>query len=190
MLTMRYQIQLPADYAMSAIEKRIAERGHLTDGLPGLAFKAYLYGAKGDEETRSASNSYAPFYLWRRAEGMRDFLSGPGFAGLCEAFGRPAVEGGLAWCGEWREDVPAARFAMVERLPLDAGLALESERAIQADWRRRQLAAPDVLAAVAGFDPAGWALTRLLLLRGLPAAMPSSGALLYRVGRISPGGRD
>jgi hypothetical protein len=43
MLTMQYRIALPADYDMAIIRKRIADRGHLTDALPQLAFKAYLY---------------------------------------------------------------------------------------------------------------------------------------------------
>lgn len=72
MIAMRYRIALPADYPMEIIERRIAERGHLTDGLPGLGLKAYLYCRAGEDG--AAANVYAPFYLWRTTEGMRDFL--------------------------------------------------------------------------------------------------------------------
>ncbi|MGD1824422.1 DUF4865 domain-containing protein [Chromobacterium violaceum] len=185
MMAMRYRIALPADYPMEIIEKRIAERGHLTDGMPGLGLKAYLYSRAG--EAGAQANAYAPFYLWRRAEGMRDFLSGPGFAALCASFGRPAVESAAAWFGEWTDDVAEARYAMVERLPLPEGMGMEAARQAQQDWRDARSAAGDALALAAAFDPASWTMVRLSLSR--KPLEPSDGGVCerYRVGRVSFG---
>ncbi|KIA79443.1 DUF4865 family protein [Chromobacterium phragmitis] len=184
MLTMQYRIVLPTDYPMAIIERRIAERGHLTDGLPGLAFKAYLYAIKG--EPGAAANAYAPFYLWRTAEGMRDFLSGPGFAALSESFGRPVVNGAVAWFGEWQGEAEAARHAVIERLPLSAVEPLAARRAAEEGWGRTRLRDENALGAASAFDPAEWSLTRILLLREAPDNL-GPGCELYRVGRVSLG---
>lgn len=52
----------------------------------------------------STVNQYAPFYLWATAAGMNDFLLGPGFAGLSNDLGRPAVR---HWTGLAFERGPA-----------------------------------------------------------------------------------
>ncbi|AOZ49797.1 DUF4865 family protein [Chromobacterium vaccinii] len=185
MIAMRYRIALPADYPMEIIERRIAERGHLTDGLPGLGLKAYLYSRAGEDG--GAANAYAPFYLWRTSEGMRDFLSGPGFAALCASFGRPAVESAFAWFGEWRGDVAEARYAMVEKLPMAASAGMDALRDVQEGWRGGEPGGGDVLAVAAAFDPASWTLVRLSLSRR-PFEPDGGGAReLYRVGRVSLG---
>ena len=77
MITMQYRIGLPADYDMDIIRRRIAERGHLTDAFPELAFKAYLYADRQSAYAARGENLYAPFYLWHSTEGMNDFLSKP-----------------------------------------------------------------------------------------------------------------
>ncbi|WP_199152955.1 DUF4865 family protein [Chromobacterium sp. ASV23] len=184
MLTMQYRIVLPTDYPMEIIERRIAERGHLTDGLSGLAFKAYLYAIKG--EPGALFNAYAPFYLWRTAEGMRDFLSGPGFAALSESFGRPIVNGAVAWFGEWKGEAEAARHAVIERLSLAAVESLAARRTAEEDWGRTRLQDANTLAAASAFDPSTWLLTRIVLLREAPDNL-ALGCEHYRVGRVSRG---
>ncbi|MFD7737514.1 DUF4865 family protein [Kitasatospora sp. NPDC059800] len=89
MHAMQYEITLPADYDLGIIRKRVADKGHLLDAHPGLGLKAYLVRERGRDG--SPVNQYAPFYLWRTAEGMNSFLWGPGFRGLSADFGRPAV---------------------------------------------------------------------------------------------------
>ncbi|WP_046155735.1 DUF4865 family protein [Chromobacterium vaccinii] len=181
MIAMRYRIALPADYPMEIIERRIAERGHLTDGLLGLGLKAYLYSRAGEDG--AAVNAYAPFYLWRTSEGMRDFLSGPGFAALCASFGRPAVESAFAWFGQWRGDVAEARYALVERLPMAASAGMDVLKAAQEGWRGGE----DVLAVAAAFDPASWTLVRLSLSRRMREPAGGGVSEFYRVGRVSLG---
>ena len=46
MLAMQYSFTLPADYDMDIIRRRVASKGPLIDGLPGLGFKAYLYARR------------------------------------------------------------------------------------------------------------------------------------------------
>ncbi|MFJ9604925.1 DUF4865 family protein [Kitasatospora sp. NPDC101176] len=103
MHAMQYEITLPADYDMGIIRKRVADRGHLLDDHPGLGLKAYLVRERGQDG--SPVNAYAPFYLWRTAEGMNGFLWGPGFRGLSADFGRPVVR---HWLGAGLVHGPAA----------------------------------------------------------------------------------
>jgi hypothetical protein len=86
---MQYDITLPADYDLDIIRHRVATRGTGTDAFPGLALKAYTVREKGVDG--SPVNQYAPFYLWAEPAGMKEFLFGPGFAGLVADFGRPPV---------------------------------------------------------------------------------------------------
>ena len=89
MYAMQYQISLPADYDMQIIRDRVTQTGHLMDGYPGLEFKAYLI----QEKTKGAPrNAYAPFYLWRDIDGMRQFCWGePGYSAIVRDFGRHPI---------------------------------------------------------------------------------------------------
>src|SRR6185437_9612548 len=107
---------LPAAYDMDVIDRRIAERGHLLDGFPGLRFKAYLSARKGKLDSRE--NLYAPFYLWAQEEGLTEFVCGPGFAGLSGDFGRPSIRTWVVWSGETHHDLREARFALRENEPI------------------------------------------------------------------------
>ncbi|WP_406087927.1 DUF4865 family protein [Kitasatospora purpeofusca] len=103
MHAMQYEITLPADYDMRTVHRRIATKGPLLDSWPGLGLKAYLVRERGLDG--SPVNQYAPFYLWRTAEGLNAFLLGPGFRALCADFGRPAVR---HWIGAGLRRGPAA----------------------------------------------------------------------------------
>lgn len=83
MLAMHYRIPLEGAGAVAAVERRARERGPLFDGMPGLAHKFFLVDP--------VQPTYATFYLWQEAEAAHAFLSGPLFAALIEAFGRPEV---------------------------------------------------------------------------------------------------
>ena len=91
MIAMQYSFLLPADYDMGIIDRRVLEKGHVLDDHAPLVFKAYGVARKGDEESRSEVNLYAPFYLWNDTEGLSSFICGPGFAGLVASFGWPTV---------------------------------------------------------------------------------------------------
>ncbi|MFI6643943.1 DUF4865 family protein [Streptomyces sp. NPDC050504] len=117
MHAMQYEITLPADYDMRIIRERVAAKGHLLDGLPGLGLKAYLVRERGDA---SPVNQYAPFYLWHDPAAMTGFLRGPGFQGLSADFGRPAVRN---WQGvgyaEGGGDASGTRTAVRRTQPVE-----------------------------------------------------------------------
>jgi len=123
MHAMQYEITLPADYDMGIIRHRVATRGARTDTFPGLGLKAYGIREKG--VNGSPVNQYAPCYLWVTNSGMNDFLLGPGFAGLCNDFGRPAVRhwNGLAFePGPEFGNLPRAASRSTQRLAAEDSL--------------------------------------------------------------------
>lgn len=83
MLAMHYAIALASADQVAAVRARVVERGPLFDGMAGLKVKLFLIDA--------ANPCYATFYLWRDASAALDFLEGPLFRALCDAFGRPEV---------------------------------------------------------------------------------------------------
>jgi hypothetical protein len=186
MIAMQYSLVLPADYDMAIIGRRIAERGHLTDGLPGLAFKAYLSAGKQDAPYRS-DNLYAPFYLWHTAEGMNDFLCGPGFEGLRQSFGRPSVNTWTVWHAGMAQEISGARHALRQTARIAPHADLAALRRSESERSSELLANRDVLATVAAFEPTSWSLVRFQLWRGMPEPPADGQVQIYRVGRVSAG---
>lgn len=175
MIAMQYRFVLPADYGMDAIRERIATRGPALDDLPGLAFKAYLYGD-------APENSYAPFYLWREAEAMHGFLNSPAFAGVARAFGWPSVRTWTPWHASVGAEVRTARHATLGETRITPYSALEELRRQEEAYARQALAL-GALAVVIGFEPVTWSVTRLCLWRDAPAER--SGEIRYQVGHVS-----
>lgn len=166
MIAMQYSFTLPADYDMAIIDRRIADKGHMTDGFPGLLFKAYLV-ARADPD-----NLYAPFYVWRHADGMNAFLTGPGFVGLTRSFGWPVVR---TW-SIWRQrigDIGRATHATRE-------ITAISPHADLAALRDAAPAADAALAEISGFEPTTWTAVRFRLW-GRPVAAGQA----YGVGHVS-----
>lgn len=181
MITMQYRIGLPADYDMDIIRRRIAERGHLTDDFPQLAFKTYLYA---DRKVTGRENLYAPFYLWQSPEGMNAFLGGAGFAGVVESFGRPIVRTWSVWRAETAPDLSAAQCATREIASIPAHAALSAVRdeenaKVQADIQR------GALAAISAFDPSQWTLMRFRLWPHAVDRPAGDDADIYAIGHIS-----
>lgn len=182
-MAMQYRIGLPADYDMAIIRRRIAERGHLTDTLDGLAFKAYLH-ANSDPTRVGSQSAYAPFYLWRKPEGMSAFLSGPGFAGVVASFGRPVVNLWSVWQAEWNDDLSLVTHATQETATISPHASLEDVR--RTEHALAQAARDEgAEAVVSAFDPTRWTLMRFALWR---SAKRVDGMLLgdaYAVGHLS-----
>ncbi|WP_405783032.1 DUF4865 family protein [Streptomyces sp. NBC_00859] len=161
MHAMQYEITLPADYDMSIIRNRVATRGHLLDGFPGLGLKAYLIRERGPH---SPVNQYAPFYLWSAPAGMNAFLWGPGFQGIVDDFGRPDVQ---HWTGLAHEEGAAStalpRTAVRRRQPLPPGTDLPSavEEAVARTARFARL--DGVVCAALAVDPRHWELVHFSL---------------------------
>jgi hypothetical protein len=180
MIAMQYRFPLPADYDMAIIDRRIADRGHLTEGFPGLLFKAYLAARKAGP---GVDNAYAPFYVWKTVEGMHAFLNGPGFAGVSDAFGRPSVATWLVWEARLADSIAQARFATVERRPIPSGTDLAALRRHEAALAADAVDCGRALAAVVGYEPGAWTLVRFRLWAREPAA--DAGVAAYAVGHVS-----
>jgi hypothetical protein len=186
MIAIQYSLVLPADYDMGIIERRIADRGHLTDGFPGLAFKAYLHARKKGQP-RVSDNLYAPFYLWHTVDGMNDFLCGPGFHRLIESFGRPVVGTWAVWHAAQSPTLSQARYAIRETLPIAPHADLAALRRDESTRSQERLSAPNVLATVVGFEPTTWSVVRFELLRNMPSDTPDGRQQIYEVGHVSTG---
>jgi hypothetical protein len=182
MLTMQYRIALPASYDMGIIRRRIAERGHLTDRFPQLAFKAYLFAERS--ATDGSENLYAPFYLWHDPQGMNAFLGGEGFAGVVASFGRPNVRTWPVWQAQTAADLSGATHATRELAPIPAHTPLgdlrgEEQARLAADLER------GALAAISAYDPTHWNVLRFRLWREAVARPVGNDVDVYQVGHIS-----
>ncbi|MFC5663332.1 DUF4865 family protein [Kitasatospora misakiensis] len=188
MHAMQYEITFPADYDMGIIHRRIATKGHLLDHHPGLGLKAYLVRERGLDG--SPVNQYAPFYLWRTAEGMNSFLWGPGFRALSGDFGRPTVR---HWIGAGLHRGPAADGPTADSPAAGAPVAATRltarlpEGVDPAEAVERALAElpdhPDLHTAAVAVDPARWEVLRIALWRtAAPEDVPGA---RYRVHHLS-----
>ncbi len=185
MIAMQYSIVLPADYDMAIIRRRIASKGHLLDGFPDLAFKAYLYAERSNDALASRDNLYAPLYLWQRPAGMQDFLCGSGFAGLVQAFGRPSVRCWSVWQASLSASLAQAGWASREVLPIAPHVALDALRADEREQARHAVDHEGALAALSAFDPDGWNLLRFRLWREPRPELAGESRQLYAVGHMS-----
>ncbi|TXS44732.1 DUF4865 family protein [Streptomyces sp. t39] len=190
MHAMQYEITLPADYDMEIIRRRVATRGHLLDGFPGLGLKAYLTRERDDG---SPVNQYAPLYLWNAPEGMNAFLWGPGFQGIVDDFGRPEVQ---HWTGLAYADGPSAaapaHTAVRRRTPVPAQVPPADAVAGAVAETERLAGLDGVVCAALAVDPRHWELLQLTLWeRGAPAGtfrddgLPGAEAERYRVLHLS-----
>lgn len=184
MLAMQYSFTLPADYDMGIIRHRIAERGHLLDDFPGLAFKAYLHASRDDRELPSRDNLYAPFYLWRDSEGMNAFLGGTGFLALSQVFGRPSISTWSVWQAHIIGDLTAAAYASREIASLPSGIALDELCQVESEADHAAIA-DGALATVSAFEPASWTRVRFRLWPSVRANLVQDGVQIYRVGHVS-----
>ncbi|MGK5683518.1 DUF4865 family protein [Actinoplanes sp. URMC 104] len=161
---MQYELTLPADYDMTVIERRVAERGSATDAFPHLGLKAYAVRRIGRHG--SPVNAYAPFYLWHDPAGMNAFLYGP-FRAIVTDFGRPAVR---HWVGAAFHRGPAFGeqpvFLTRRRVPLPADV-------LPGDALDGQLEPPAARAGLhseaVAVDPDRWELLRVTLWTAAPA---------------------
>lgn len=184
MIAMQYSFVLPADYDMAIVRERIAVKGKLLDNLPGLAFKAYLHAERGE----AAENQYAPFYLWRDADAMHEFLNGPGFAGVTQAFGWPSVRTWTPWHASIGDAVRQARHALRSVAAIAPHSDLAARRLREEEWAQQTLRR-GALAVVVGFEPVKWSIVRMSLWREAPAGA-EPGEQRYRIGHVSaPGSR-
>ncbi|HET8708049.1 MAG TPA: DUF4865 family protein [Pseudomonadales bacterium] len=186
MIAMQYSFGLPADYDMSIVERRIKEKGHALDDHQPLAFKAYLMARKDDPVTGSKANLYAPFYLWRCSDALRDFVCSAGFAGLVNSFGWPAV---LSWpaviCSEQGGALPLARFASREIVSLPPFVDLSALQRDECESARSAVQVAHAVLALSAFEPTSWTLVRFRMWRDATSLTQADGAQAYNVLHVS-----
>ncbi|MCT2594188.1 DUF4865 family protein [Streptomyces sp. N2-109] len=185
MHALQYEITLPADYEMDVIRRRVRSKGHLLDGWPGLGLKAFAIRERGKDG--STVNQYAPFYLWTDHEALTGFLRGPGFQGLSDDFGRPAVRNwhGLAHeHGPAHGETPRVAERLMRAVPEGGDTATTIDLAL--DELRAVVREPGVHSAALGLDPHRWELVRFVLrILGVPGG--SEGEQRYEVLHLSQG---
>jgi hypothetical protein len=150
---------------MAPIHRRAAEKGPGFDGVPGLEHKAFLVS----DASIGQPNLYAPFYIWRSASGMRDFLLSDGFAALSEAFGRPEVVTWTVLRFRRFDTSRAPSFATQETTSIAPGARARSLCEQARDAAGAHVGLHSSLVAI---DPQRWALTRVLLWHTRPAPAP------------------
>jgi len=182
MIAMQYSFTLPADYDMSIIDRRIADKGPLLDNLPNLRFKAYLTARRRAGNGPGSDNLYAPFYVWNRDEGLADFVCGPGFAGVAASFDRPSVRTWIVWQAALAATVTQARFASREILGMPEHVSLADLRRRDGDEALAEAGRGGVLASVAAFEPTTWTRVRFRLWAEAPQGQAGQ---VYQVGHLS-----
>ncbi|MEU1272166.1 DUF4865 family protein [Streptomyces sp. NPDC005799] len=179
-LTAHYSIPLPADYDMSVIARRVADRSAPWDRRTGLLLKAFCVTDAGD----GGHNSYAPFYVWAAPHEFAGFLTGAEYAGLCAAFGPvPVRTGTVLHCG--LGSGPAGHLVVATE-PLGPVSDLRDTVRAETERHHAVLADPAVHSHVVDLDPATMTLTRRTLLHaGSDAPVPKSGERVLRVLHLS-----
>lgn len=172
MIAMQYRFDFPGSMDMTAIHRRVVEKGPGFDGLAGLEQKAFLVS----DADIGQPNRYAPFYLWRSATGMREFLLSDAFAAVCDAFGRPEV---VTWTLLRARQLDTSRppaYATQETTPIPPGASRRTlrELALAAAYPRAGLHS-----SIVAIDPQGWRVTRVLLWHALPE--PAAGVDTWHV---------
>lgn len=159
MLAMQYRFVFPADYDMSIIRRRIAERGAQLDGYPDMCWKSYLWTERRAGDFHS-ENSYAPFYLWQNNDGINRFLSSAGFKNLCRDFGRPQID---LWSVLDYLSVSEMRSAtcLVRQVDDIATGKDMSEFHREATDFSKAMMEKGALSVVTGFDPYRWRSLRV-----------------------------
>lgn len=186
MIAMQYSFTLPSDYDMSIIDRRIQEKGHALDNHAPLAFKAYLTARKEDPITQSKENLYAPFYLWRDCEGIRDFISCAGFVGLTNFFGWPNVLSWPAIVGAEQDgEISLARFAQREIVPIDPFSDLEALQRSERELSSMAIQDSHALLALSAFEPTTWTLVRFRMWRDCKFLKKAARVQAYNVQHVS-----
>jgi hypothetical protein len=179
MLMLQYSFALPADYDMRTVRARVAARSDRFDALPGLGWKAFLVREAG--VAGADDNRYAPLYLWPDAAAGADFLLGPLFAGVCDAFGWARVEHGLLTRHQLLDETRTPRWCSIERRAVHGGVDPET---VLAEWARP--AGEGLHSVWIGLDPSRWLFTRYQLWADATApTLPAADATLFEVAHFS-----
>jgi hypothetical protein len=160
MFIAHYGHRLPADYDLSIIRTRAAQRGAVWDDMPELYFKGFLL--RESSQYGAAASEYSSLYLWQSDRSFRDAMVGGRYKVVTDSFGRAAIETRVALDAR-KGSGKVARFAYKQ--DLDIALDADLSAVFAAEIERNGVVArrKGTVAAAVGLDPQTWRITRVLL---------------------------
>jgi Domain of unknown function (DUF4865) len=182
MLAMQYNFTLPADFDMDVIRKRVAAKGPLVEGFPGLGFKAFLYARRGEH---GPENLYAPFYLWEDNVAMNRLLGTEVFQGVSSAFGWPSVKMYSVIHAQKTAALKEARHFSREILAIAPHTDLGKLQITESEIAQAAIAREGALTAVTAFEPTTWTVVRARFWGDRPAEPARPGTQMYVVGYLA-----
>ena len=160
MIIAHYAHRLPADYDIGIIRNRAKSRGHLFDAVPELYFKAFLLRERG--RFGANQNEYSSLYLWRKDEGLRDFLVDGRTKSVTDSFGRPQIETRFVLdAHKGSSEQPRFLYKQEQDIPIDTDLT--SAFADEIARNRESAKQAGVVASAVGVDVQNWKFTRVVL---------------------------
>ena len=160
MIIAHYAHRLPADYDIGIIRNRAKSRGHLFDAIPELYFKAFLLRERG--RFGANQNEYSSLYLWRKDEGLRDFLVDGRTKSVTDSFGRPQIETRVVLdAHKGSSEQPRFLYKQEQDIPIDTDLT--SAFADEIARNRESAKQAGVVASAVGVDVQNWKFTRVVL---------------------------
>ena len=160
MIIAHYAHRLPADYDIGIIRNRAKSRGHLFDAIPELYFKAFLLRERG--RFGANQNEYSSLYLWRKDEGLRDFLVDGRTKSVTDSFGRPQIETRFVLdAHKGSSEQPRFLYKQEQDIPIDTDLT--SAFADEIARNRESAKQAGVVASAVGVDVQNWKFTRVVL---------------------------
>jgi len=160
MIIAHYAHRLPADYDIGIIRNRAESRGHLFDAIPELYFKAFLLRERG--RFGANQNEYSSLYLWRKDDGLRDFLVDGRTKSVTDSFGRPRIETRFVLdAHKGSSEQPRFLYKQEEDIPIDTDLT--SAFADEIRRNRESAKQAGVVASAVGVDVQNWKFTRVVL---------------------------
>ena len=160
MIIAHYAHRLPADYDIGIIRNRAKSRGHLFDAIPELYFKAFLLRERG--RFGANQNEYSSLYLWRKDEGLRDFLVDGRTKSVTDSFGRPQIETRFVLdAHRGGSEQPRFLYKQEQDIPIDTDLT--SAFADEIARNRESAKQAGVVASAVGVDVQNWKFTRVVL---------------------------
>ncbi|ANW00168.1 DUF4865 family protein [Bradyrhizobium icense] len=164
MLVKHYLHRLPADYEMQRITSRARQRGAIWNDVPHLAFKAFMIQRQG--QSGSVRNAYSSLYLWRRVDGLTDFILGDRFQNVITTFGRPEIDTWLPFYVR-RGLSHHAKFATIEVSDVSLSTRLADLRQIEHERSHTTMMDDNLVISLAALDISRWRLARFSIFERL-----------------------
>lgn len=168
MIMMQYKIELPHNFDMDNIRKRVKENGFKTDGFEDLIFKAYLISEETNKE-------YSPLYIWGDSKGMNKFIFEGFYDNILNSFGWQKIQTGIPLLFELEEKFSQSKYLM------------EIENRVEAMEKMKKMefsvSDPDILGKVLVYNPSEWKSTEYYFYSSYPQKKEE--AKIYEILHIS-----